>query len=77
MLGIAAVPEAKVIHAMGSATFASALVWIVDPRARTVEVFTSPTASTLLHETDTLTGDPVLSGFTLALRELFAELDPH
>jgi Uma2 family endonuclease len=53
------------------------LVWIVDPRARTVEVFTSPTASTLLQETDTLTGDPVLPGFTLPLCEFFAELDPH
>jgi Uma2 family endonuclease len=52
------------------------LVWIVDPRARTVEVFTAPTVSTLLRETDTLTGDPVLPGFTLLLRELFAELAP-
>ncbi len=54
----------------------SQLVWIVDPRARTVEVFTSPTTSTLLQEADTLIGDPVLPGFTLPLRELFAELAP-
>jgi Uma2 family endonuclease len=53
------------------------LVWIIDLRARTVEVFTAPTVSTLLHESDTLDGGAVLPGFTLALRELFAELDPH
>jgi Uma2 family endonuclease len=53
------------------------LVWIVDPRDRTVEVFTAPTTSTLLRETDTLDGAPVLPGFTLPLRDLFAILDPH
>jgi Uma2 family endonuclease len=52
-------------------------VWVIDPRARTVEVFASPINSTLLHEADTLTGDPVLPGFTLPMRQLFAELDPH
>jgi Uma2 family endonuclease len=53
------------------------LVWIIDPRARTVEVFTAPTVSTLLHEADTLDGGTVLPGFTLPLHDLFAELDPH
>jgi Uma2 family endonuclease len=53
------------------------VVWVIDPRARTVEVFTAPAVSTLLQETGTLTGNPVLPGFTLPLRELFAELDPH
>jgi Uma2 family endonuclease len=53
------------------------LVWIIDPRARTAEVFTAPAASTLLHEADTLDGGVVLPGFTLPLRDLFAELDPH
>jgi Uma2 family endonuclease len=55
----------------------ASLVWFVDPRARTVEVYTAPESSTLLHETDTLGGAPVLPGFTLPLRELFTELDPH
>jgi Uma2 family endonuclease len=53
------------------------LVWVIDPRARTAEVFTSPTVSTVLQETGTLDGGAVLPGFTLPLRELFAELDPH
>jgi Uma2 family endonuclease len=58
-------------------TAGTRLVWIVDPGARTVEVFTSPTASTLLHEADTLDGGAVLPGFSLPLAQLFAELDPH
>jgi Uma2 family endonuclease len=51
------------------------LVWLVDPRTRTVEVFTSPEQSVLLHADHTLGGGTVLPGFTLSVRELFAELD--
>lgn len=51
------------------------LVWIVDPVARTVEVYTSPRKPTVLHESDTLDGGVVLPGFSLSLRELFSELD--
>jgi Uma2 family endonuclease len=50
-------------------------VWLVDPRARTVAVYTGPEERTILNESDTLIGDPVLPGFTLVLRELFAGLD--
>jgi len=53
------------------------LVWIVDPSLRTVTVFTASDNSVTLREPDTLDGDPVLPGFTLALRDLFAELDRH
>jgi len=51
------------------------LVWQVDPNARTVEVFTAPEQSTVLHEMQTLDGGTALPGFTLPLHELFAELD--
>jgi Uma2 family endonuclease len=51
------------------------LVWFVDPRKRTVRVFTDPGHSTLLGERDTLDGGAVLPGFALPLRELFAKLD--
>ena len=51
------------------------LVWLVDPEARTVEVFTAPEQSTVLHEEHTLEGGAVLPGLALPLRELFAELD--
>jgi Uma2 family endonuclease len=51
------------------------LVWFVDPEARTVEVFTAPEQSVILHEEDTLEGGVVFPGFELPLRDLFAELD--
>ena len=53
------------------------LVWLVDPRSRTATVFTAADDSVTLHEQDTLDGTPVLPGFALSLRELFAELDRH
>ncbi len=53
------------------------LVWEIDPRARTVRVYTSETAFTDLTATDTLDGGTVLPGFTLPLNQLFAELDRH
>jgi Uma2 family endonuclease len=53
------------------------LVWCVDPRQRTVEVYTAPAQSIVLIQDQTLDGRPVLPGFTLPLRQLFAELDPH
>ncbi|HJT77844.1 MAG TPA: Uma2 family endonuclease [Gemmataceae bacterium] len=48
------------------------LVWIVDPVARTVRVYTSPHRSTLLTEDDTLDGRRVLPGFSLPIRKWFA-----
>jgi Uma2 family endonuclease len=51
------------------------LVWIVDPVARTIAVYTAPEQSTVLQEAQTLAGEPVLPGFTLPLRRLFAALD--
>jgi Uma2 family endonuclease len=51
------------------------LVWQIDPRARTVAVYTSPADPTVLREADTLDGGAVLPGFALRLTELFGELD--
>src|SRR5262249_4007489 len=51
------------------------LVWEIDPQARTVHVYATPDQRTTLTESDTLTGDPVLPGFQLALSDLFAQLD--
>ena len=53
------------------------LLWEIDPRARTVRVYTSETAYTDLTAADTLDGAAVLPGFTLLLTNLFAELDRH
>ncbi len=51
------------------------LVWYVDPKKRTVRVYTDPDKATTLTEDQTLDGGDVLPGFSLCLRELFAELD--
>ena len=53
------------------------LVREVDPKNRTVTVYTAPDQFTVLDETQALDGSEVLSGFTLALRDLFGELDRH
>lgn len=53
------------------------LVWMIDIEARTVDVYTAPEGPVTLAETQVLDGGDVLTGFTLALRELFAELDRH
>lgn len=51
------------------------LVWEVDPRKRTVVVYTSLTDPITLGIDDTLDGGTVLPGFELPLKDLFAELD--
>jgi Uma2 family endonuclease len=51
------------------------LVWLVDPRARTVAVYSSPAKPIVLTERQTLTGGDVLPGFRLGLRKLFGLLD--
>jgi Uma2 family endonuclease len=50
------------------------LVWLVDPRDRTAQVYTTPERSTLLTESQALDGGDVLPGFTLPLSQLFARV---
>lgn len=47
------------------------LVWVLDPQARTVDVFSRNAPIAVLRPGDTLTGDPVLPGLALPLDELF------
>ncbi len=47
------------------------IVWQVNPADKTVEVFTSPTESTMLRVGQTLDGGPVLPGFKLKLSKIF------
>ena len=49
------------------------LVWFVEPRKKTVEVFTARDSSTLLDESATLTGGDVLPGFSLPLKPFFVK----
>jgi Uma2 family endonuclease len=51
------------------------LVWLIDPEARTVAVYTGPNQFTLFNQNQTLEGGEVLPGFTVSLHELFAALD--
>lgn len=50
------------------------LVWYVDLESRQVEVYTDAATSTVLREGDTLSGEPILPGFVLPVRDLFARL---
>ena len=50
-------------------------VWEIDAKKRQVAVYTSPKEVEVLGEDQVLSGEPVLPGFSLPLRELFAELD--
>ncbi len=51
------------------------LVWFVDLRKRTVEIFTGKKSSKLLREHDSLAGGKVLPGFSVPLPELFADVE--
>lgn len=49
------------------------VVWVADPGRRQFHVYQSPTELERLTEEDTLTGDPVLPGFSIPVAELFGE----
>lgn len=49
------------------------LVWVVDPPREQLVVYRANGGVTVLTIADTLTGDELLPGFALPLRELFAE----
>jgi Uma2 family endonuclease len=51
------------------------LIWDIDPRNRTVAVYSAPDRVVMLTESQILDGGEVLCGFRLPLTELFAELD--
>jgi len=49
------------------------LVWMIDPRKRSAEIYTKPDSPTaILDESQALEGGSVLPGFTLPLADLFA-----
>jgi Uma2 family endonuclease len=52
-------------------------VWEVDPDARQLSVYTTPTDCRILGAGDVLDGGTVLPGFRLALADLFGDLDRH
>ena len=52
--------------------FGVSLVWVADPETRTVDVYCLDAPSITLSESGSLDGAPVLPGFTLPVREVFA-----
>jgi Uma2 family endonuclease len=48
------------------------LVWVVNPRRRTVTIHRPQTPPTMLRERDTLNGDDVVRGFACPVAEIFA-----
>jgi Uma2 family endonuclease len=52
------------------------MVWYVYPTKREVHVYVAPEKCTVLIEQQTLDGGDVLPGFSLALKDLFAEPKP-
>ena len=50
----------------------TSLVWLVDPKTRTVVVFRSEMNPVTLGESDTLDGGDVLPGFSVPVAEIFA-----
>ena len=51
------------------------VVWLIDPRKRTAEVYSSPGRKKRLRESQSLDGGDILPGFSLPLRELFGRAD--
>lgn len=51
------------------------LVWLIDPFERTIMVFMPGRSARTLHLDDTLDGDDVIPGFSVAVEDIFAELD--
>ena len=47
------------------------LVWLVHPEQRSITVYSSDREVQVLHEGDTLTGDPVLPDFSCSVSEIF------
>ena len=48
------------------------LVWVVEPKSKTVMVYRSETDIKLLTRNDTLTGEDIVEGFSCPVAELFA-----
>lgn len=51
----------------------AAMVWLVYPSKRFIEVYQANADDQVLFDTDTLEGGDVLPGFTLAVKELFRD----
>jgi Uma2 family endonuclease len=51
------------------------LAWVVNPHDETVHIYRSPQPSRMLRRGDSIDGEEVLQGFSLAVSDLFDDLD--
>lgn len=75
-LAIEVVSPTDALHRVVEKAFAyldagTQLVWVLEPRSKTVMVYRSETDITLLTRNDTLTGENVIKGFSCQVAELF------
>jgi Uma2 family endonuclease len=50
----------------------AALVWVADPVAETITVYSNDAQSLVLRSEDILDGGAILPGFSIPVREIFA-----
>jgi Uma2 family endonuclease len=48
------------------------MIWIVNPRTRSITVYRSRSLAQILSRDDTLNGEDVLPGFSVPVSEIFA-----
>ena len=75
-LAIEVVSPTDALHRVVEKAFAyldagTQLVWVLEPKSKTVTVYRSETDITLLTRNDTLTGEEVIKGFSCQVAELF------
>ena len=75
-LAVEVVSPSDTLHRIQEKVFAyleagTQLVWVLEPRSKTVTVYRSETDITLLTRNDTLSGEDVVEGFTCQVAELF------
>ena len=75
-LAVEVVSPTDALHRVVEKAFAyldagTQLVWVLEPRSKTVTVYRSETDITLLTRNDTLTGENVIKGFSCQVAELF------
>ena len=75
-LAVEVVSPSDTLHRLQEKVFAyleagTQLVWVIEPRAKSVTVYRSETDITTLTRNDTLSGEDVVEGFTCQVAELF------
>jgi Uma2 family endonuclease len=52
------------------------LIWVINPKSRTVRIHRGDGAVSYLHEDEELLGEDVISGFRCSVREIFPPREP-